>query len=107
MSDGKYVPRSIFVDLEPTVIDEVKMGIHGRLFDPEQMISGSENGTKNFAQGYYSNGKVLSLVMDRIRKLAEQCLGLEGFMVYSSVGGGTGSGLGSLILEQLSTEFGK
>ncbi|XP_074561396.1 tubulin alpha-5 chain-like [Curcuma longa] len=30
-SAGKHVPRAIFVDLEPTVIDEVRTGCH----DPE------------------------------------------------------------------------
>jgi len=47
------------------------------------------------------------LVLDRIRKLADNCSGLQGFLVYNSVGGGTGSGLGSLLLERLSVDYGK
>merc|ERR1712168_597111 len=33
--------------------------------------------------------------------------GLQGFLVFSSVGGGTGSGLGALLLERLSVDYGK
>lgn len=45
--------------------------------------------------------------MDRIRKLADNCTGLQGFLVFNAVGGGTGSGLGSLLLERLSVDYGK
>ncbi|KAG5549743.1 hypothetical protein RHGRI_014893 [Rhododendron griersonianum] len=37
---GKHVPRAVFVDLEPTVIDEVRTGAYHQLFHPEQLISG-------------------------------------------------------------------
>jgi tubulin alpha len=40
---GKYVPRTLFVDLEPTVIDEIKTGEYKRLFSPDQLISGKED----------------------------------------------------------------
>ena len=40
MKSGKYVPRTIFVDLEPTVIDEVRTGVYKNLFHPQQLISG-------------------------------------------------------------------
>merc|ERR1712039_1024647 len=40
-------------------------------------------------------------------KLADNCTGLQGFMVYNAVGGGTGSGLGCLMLERLSVDYGK
>ena len=45
--------------------------------------------------------------MDRVRRLADNCTGLQGFFVFHSFGGGTGSGLGALILERLSTDYGK
>lgn len=31
---GKHVPRSVFLDLEPTVIDEVRTGTYRQLFHP-------------------------------------------------------------------------
>ena len=45
--------------------------------------------------------------MDRLRKMTEQCNGLQGFIIYNSFGGGTGSGFTSLLMETLSMEFGK
>jgi tubulin alpha len=46
---------------------------------------------------------MVDLTLDRIRRLADQCTGLQGFLVFHSVGGGTGSGFGSLLLERLSS----
>uniref|UniRef100_A0A3B3YQ59 Tubulin/FtsZ 2-layer sandwich domain-containing protein n=1 Tax=Poecilia mexicana TaxID=48701 RepID=A0A3B3YQ59_9TELE len=47
---GKYVPRAIFVDLEPTVIDEVRTGKYRQLFHPEKLISGKEDAANNYAR---------------------------------------------------------
>ncbi|CAN6693570.1 unnamed protein product [Malus baccata var. baccata] len=105
---GKHVPRAIFVDLEPTVIDEVRTGSYRQLFHPEQLISGKEDAANNFARGHYTVGKeIVDLCLDRVRKLADNCTGLQGFLVFNAVGGGTGSGLGSLLLERLSVDYGK
>ena len=53
----------------------------------------------NFARRHYTIGKeIVDIVLDRIRKLADNCTGLQGFMVYSARGGGAGSGLGCLML---------
>lgn len=51
--------------------------------------------------------EIVDLCLDRVRKLADNCTGLQGFLVFSAVGGGTGSGLGSLLLERLSVDYGK
>ncbi|XP_072730016.1 LOW QUALITY PROTEIN: tubulin alpha-5 chain-like [Ciconia boyciana] len=105
---GKHVPRAIFVDLEPTVIDEVRGGIYRQLFHPEQMITGKEDAANNYARGHYTIGKeIIDQVLDRIRKLADQCTGLQGFLVFRSFGGGTGSGFTSLLMERLSVDYGK
>uniref|UniRef100_A0A3B4EA67 Tubulin, alpha 1a n=1 Tax=Pygocentrus nattereri TaxID=42514 RepID=A0A3B4EA67_PYGNA len=67
---GKHVPRAVFVDLEPTVIDEVRSGTYRQLFHPEQLITGKEDAANNYARGHYTIGKeLIDLVLDRIRKL--------------------------------------
>merc|ERR1712048_1242176 len=105
---GKHVPRAVFVDLEPTVIDEARTGTYRQLFHPEQLISGKEDAANNFARSHYTNCKeIVDLCLDRIRKLADNCTGLQGFLVFQAVGGGCGSGLGSLLLERLSVDYGK
>eukprot|EP01029_Cantina_marsupialis_P018574 TRINITY_DN427_c0_g1_i1.p1 TRINITY_DN427_c0_g1~~TRINITY_DN427_c0_g1_i1.p1 ORF type:complete len:449 (+),score=128.94 TRINITY_DN427_c0_g1_i1:192-1538(+) len=103
---GKHVPRSVFIDLEPTVVDEIRSGSFKRLFHPDQLISGKEDASNNYARGKYTFGKeMINLVMDRIRRESDNCSNLEGFMVFNAVGGGTGSGFGSLLLEMLSAEY--
>ena len=60
---GKHVPRCIFLDLEPTVVDEVRTGTYRQLFHPEQLISGKEDAANNFARGHYtseSSGRVVA-----------------------------------------------
>merc|ERR1712139_21134 len=105
---GKHVPRSVFVDLEPTVIDEVRTGTYRQLFHPEQLITGKEDAANNYARGHYTIGKeIVDLVLDRIRKLADQCTGLQGLLIFHSFGGGTGSGFASLLMERLSVDYGK
>lgn len=37
----------------------------------------------------------------------EACRGLQGFLVFHSFGGGTGSGFTSLLMEKLSAEYGR
>ena len=98
---GKHVPRAVYVDLEPTVCDEIRTGTYRQLFHPEQIISGKEDAANNYARGHYTIGKeIVDLVLDRIRKLADNCTGLQGFLAFHATGGGTGSGLGSLLLER-------
>ncbi|KPJ19265.1 Tubulin alpha chain [Papilio machaon] len=75
---GKHVPRAVFVDLEPTVVDEVRTGTYRQLFHPEQLITGKEDAANNYARGHYTIGKeIVDVVLDRIRKLADQCTGLQ------------------------------
>ncbi|KAF9145245.1 hypothetical protein BGX30_009826 [Mortierella sp. GBA39] len=105
---GKHVPRAIFVDLEESVIQEVRNGSYRNLFHPEQMICGKEDAANNYARGHYTIGKELvDKVLDKVRKLADNCSGLQGFFVFHSFGGGTGSGFGALLLERLSADYGK
>jgi tubulin alpha len=107
-SSGKHVPRTVFVDLEPTVVDEVRTGKYRQLFHPGQLISGKEDAANNYARGHYTVGKeIIDSVLDRIRKLADNCTGLQGFLVFHSFGGGTGSGFGALLMERLSVDYGK
>eukprot|EP00008_Paramoeba_atlantica_P000392 CAMPEP_0201500886 /NCGR_PEP_ID=MMETSP0151_2-20130828/83295_1 /ASSEMBLY_ACC=CAM_ASM_000257 /TAXON_ID=200890 /ORGANISM="Paramoeba atlantica, Strain 621/1 / CCAP 1560/9" /LENGTH=447 /DNA_ID=CAMNT_0047894357 /DNA_START=473 /DNA_END=1816 /DNA_ORIENTATION=- len=108
VGSGKYVPRSVFVDLEPSVVDEIRTGPSRKLFHPDQLITGKEDAANNYARGHYTVGKELvDKTFDRVRKVVEQCQSMQGFMVFHSVGGGTGSGFGSLLLERLSLEYSK
>lgn len=105
---GKYVPRSVFMDLESTVVQQIRNGPYKDLFHPEQMITGKEDAANNYARGHYTIGKeMIDQVLDRLRKLSDNCNGLQGFMIFHSFGGGTGSGFTSLLMERLSVDYGK
>ena len=108
VGQGKYVPRTIYCDLEPNVVDEVRTGAYRNLFHPEMMITGKEDASNNYARGHYTVGKeLIEGVLDKIRRVADNCVGLQGFLVFHSFGGGTGSGFGALLMERLSVDYGK
>ena len=46
-------------------------------------------------------------MLDCISKLADNCTGLQGFLVCNAAGGDTGSGLGALLLERFSVDYGR
>ncbi|ELR21488.1 tubulin alpha1a chain, putative [Acanthamoeba castellanii str. Neff] len=107
-SSGKYVPRALHFDLEPSVIDQIRNGPMAQLYHPDQLLNAYEDAASNYARGHYTVGKEnIEMVSERVRKLTEQCDGLQGFFLFHSVGGGTGSGFGSLLLERLSFDFPK
>lgn len=104
--NGKFVPQSIFIDLEPTVVDEIRTGTHRNFFHPETLITGKEDAANNYARGHYTVGKqIVDQVMGQIRKQAEKCNGLQGFLIFNSYGGGTGSGFTALLLERLMSDY--
>ena len=70
-SNNKHVPRSIFVDLDPSPIDEIRTGQYRSLFHPELLISGKEDAANNYARGHYTIGKELvDDVLDKVRRVA-------------------------------------
>ncbi|KAF6199213.1 hypothetical protein GE061_007238 [Apolygus lucorum] len=105
---GQMVPRAVLVDLEPSVVDEIRTGAYRRLFNSEFMLTGKEDAASNFARGYYSVGNELSeLCMDRIRKVMETCESPQGFMMFRSFGGGTGSGFMANICQKMKRDYAK
>ena len=72
------------------------------------MITGKEDASNNYARGHYTVGKeMIDQVLDKVRRVADNCAGLQGFLVFHSFGGGTGSGFGALLMERLSVDYGK
>ncbi|KAL1123155.1 hypothetical protein AAG570_002242 [Ranatra chinensis] len=105
---GTYSPLALMVDLEPTVIDEIRTGKFKNLYHPNQLMSGKEDAANNYARGFYAVGSdSIELAMERLKKIADKCDSLQGFIVFHSVGGGTGSGLGALMVNNISEAFPK
>jgi len=107
-SEGLHVPRNLSVDLDATVIADIRRGELGQLFHPEYLLAGTEDAANNFARGMYTVGKEkLADIMDRVRHMYESADRPQGFLMNHSVGGGTGSGLGCAILERLALDYRK
>ncbi|VDO98825.1 unnamed protein product [Heligmosomoides polygyrus] len=59
-------------------LDEIRTGTYRSLFHPEQLITGKEDAANNYARGHYTIGKeIIDLTLDRIRRLADNCTGLQ------------------------------
>merc|ERR1711972_1101182 len=83
-------------------------GMFSAIFHPEFLLSGKEDAANNFARGHYTVGKeMIDKVNDRLRKLVDNSNNVQGFIVNHAVGGGTGSGLGALILERIAVDYRK
>ncbi|CAH0404145.1 unnamed protein product [Chilo suppressalis] len=105
-SSGKYVPRAVLVDLEPGTMDAVRASPYGALFRPDNFVFGQSGAGNNWAKGHYTEGaELVDSVLDVIRKEAENCDCLQGFQLTHSLGGGTGSGMGTLLLSKIREEF--
>ncbi|XP_062503682.1 tubulin delta chain-like [Corticium candelabrum] len=108
--DG-HVPsaRAIRIDMEKKAIihaeQEVKRG--GKWKFPRALKFSKRSGSgNNWAQGYvgYSTTDKDSL-HDILQRQVEKCDMLDGFLMISGLAGGTGSGLGVAISEQVRDEY--
>jgi tubulin beta len=103
---NRYVPRSVLVDLEPGTLDSVRSGPSGSLFRPDNYVYAQSGAGNNWAKGYYTEGsELIEQVLDIVRREAENCDSLQGFQLVQSLGGGTGSGMGSLVLAKIKEEY--
>ncbi|EAU88379.2 tubulin gamma chain [Coprinopsis cinerea okayama7 len=107
--DEHYIPRAILVDLEPRVINNILASPYANLYNPENIFVSKDGGGagNNWAQGYSAGERIYEDIMEMIDREAEGSDSLEGFMVMHSIAGGTGSGLGSFLLERLNDKFPK
>jgi len=105
-SDGRYVPRALLVDLEPGTMDATRNSYFGKNFRPDNFIFGQSGAGNNWAKGHYTEGaELVEQVLEVARKECEGCDCMQGFQVCHSLGGGTGSGMGTLILAKLREEY--
>jgi tubulin beta len=105
-NSGRYVPRAVVVDLDPSSVDTVRAGTCGALFRPENFVVGRSSASNNWALGCYKEGvELVDSVLDVFRKEAEACDCLQGFQLVHSIGGGTGSGLGTTLISKIREEY--
>ncbi|GJN91504.1 hypothetical protein Rhopal_004527-T1 [Rhodotorula paludigena] len=104
--NSRYVPRAVLVDLEPGTMDVIRGGPLGGLFRPDNMVHAQSGAGNNWAKGHYTEGaELVDSVLDVVRKEAEGCDCLQGFQLTHSLGGGTGSGMGTLLISKIREEY--
>eukprot|EP00771_Trimastix_marina_P000307 gnl/Trimastix_PCT/1328.p1 GENE.gnl/Trimastix_PCT/1328~~gnl/Trimastix_PCT/1328.p1 ORF type:complete len:462 (-),score=143.83 gnl/Trimastix_PCT/1328:817-2202(-) len=100
--------RAIMVDTESGV-QNVQQRSHLRtLFDRSQYICTAEQtgSGNNWAIGHHEYGpRYRAPILDAVRRMAESCDSLQSFFIMHSLGGGTGSGLGTYLVRQLHDEY--
>ena len=98
--------RAVLVDMEEGVVNSLMKSPLGDLFDSTQLMTDVSGSGNNWAVGHYMYGdKYRQKIADILRQESEKCDCLQSFFVFHSMGGGTGSGLGSRILSLLSEEY--
>jgi tubulin beta len=70
-------------------MDSIRSGPLGNLFRPDNMVHAQSGAGNNWAKGHYTEGT--------------DCL--QGFQITHSLGGGTGSGMGTLLISKIREEF--
>jgi tubulin beta len=111
-------------------MDSVRSGPYGRIFRPDNFVFGQSGAGNNWAKGHYTEGaELVDSVLDVVRKEAENCDCLQvchchstfltfqivdliflfffkqGFQLAHSLGGGTGSGMGTLLISKIREEY--
>lgn len=109
--DNHYIPRALLIDLEPRVVDKLRgpSSHYKDLFNPENCFVAADAGGagNNWASGFRQGEQHHEVVLDMIDREADNSDSLEGFVLCHSIAGGTGSGMGSYLLEALNDHFPK
>ncbi|KAI0691771.1 Tubulin/FtsZ, GTPase domain-containing protein [Cytidiella melzeri] len=88
-SSCKHVPRSLSVNMDPNVIDDLQSGTYRSHFRPENLVADKEDAACNYAhENQYCDAQDSRLADDR--------RDLQSPFAYHLFGGGTGFGSGAL-----------
>ena len=103
---GAFKQRTVLVDTDTSVVDRLITGKTASLFKIANIITGNGGCGNNWGKGFYTDGaELMDEIIDCVRKEAEGCHSLQGFQLCHSMGGGTGSGLGSLFMTKIRDEY--
>ena len=102
VGEGVRQPRAVLIDREEDCLDWVAAQGLGRLFQSDQMVAGKGAGKSVYPKARDEVGTELKArSLDAIRHELEQCDSPTGFLFTLGLSGGTGSGLGDLLMESL------
>uniref|UniRef100_A0AAQ5X048 Tubulin/FtsZ GTPase domain-containing protein n=1 Tax=Amphiprion ocellaris TaxID=80972 RepID=A0AAQ5X048_AMPOC len=103
---SSFFRNAVLVDMEEGVVKEILQGPLREVFDSAQLLTDVSGSGNNWAVGHMTYGSAYrEQIVDKLRKAAEHCDCLQCFFLIHSMGGGTGSGLGTSVLSLLEEEF--
>jgi tubulin alpha len=106
-SQGQFVPRNCFFDLEPSVCDQIQNTKMKYLFDPEKTVYAAEDGANVYARGKFIASKYIHPSMFlQLRKSAESCNSMNYIHLMHSTGGGTGTGYANKLCDDILDSLG-
>lgn len=107
--DEHYIPRAVLLDLEPRVIDSILTSPYANLYNPENVYTSKDGGGagNNWGHGFAQAESLHEELFDIIDREADGSDSLEGFVLCHSIAGGTGSGMGSYMLERINDRYPK
>lgn len=107
--DEHYIPRAVLLDLEPRVIDSIMQSKYANLYNPENIYTSKDGGGagNNWGSGYEQAEGLHEDLFDIIDREADGSDSLEGFVLCHSIAGGTGSGMGSYMLDTINDRYPK
>jgi len=102
-ASGRVLGRCLFLDSDSSSIDAIRAN---KLYGLDNFCCGKNSLAGLFAKGHYTDGsELIDATMDKARKLIERCECPEGFMMSYGIGGGAGSGMGTLLMSKLRDEY--
>jgi len=91
------------------VVQGIQNGPYKNIYNPDNVFVGAQGSgaANNWAAGYGAGESIQEEIFDMIDREVDGSDSPEGFMLLHSIAGGTGSGLGSFILERMNDRYPK
>ncbi|XP_014254771.1 tubulin epsilon chain-like [Cimex lectularius] len=108
MVSNKVKARALLIDMENSVVERFHNSRLRDIFDRACTLFNYPGSGNNWAVGHFTHGnEQKSTIRNMIRASVEKCDRLHGFISLFSLGGGTGSGLGSAVQQMLYDDYTK
>ena len=103
---GQHIARAVLCDLQSNGLDDIRASPIGSIFRSDSYLARGCGTGNNWAKGHYTEGaEYHDEIFDIVRLQFEACDKPEGIQVFMSLGGGTGSGLGTKLISSFRENF--
>ena len=106
--DGTYTARTLMIDSNHNSLNDLRTSKYSSIYDPQNFVTHNFDAENNFATGKGILAKeMMPKIKEKLNKIIEACDNFQGFIINHSWGGGTGSGLGSSLFENMANDYKK